>query len=298
MKKMGTAILSAAVVAALAVAGVHAGAECESPSTLPQTGANSEAVTPLSDAQRKIVNYVAGRIVQTGSIEFTTEEIARATGVPEGEIEAMDEAALRSAVLAELTSRNFNVEALVGAGNCARFSACSIDSDLNGASGEELARYEAEKAADGMTFSGKPAPEFSLPATDGETVSLGDYRGKEVALILLSGHCNHSLQTIHLVPELRRQFVPAGLVILPVYVNSGSVEDVKAWSASLDLGIPVLVDENGALALAYDFRMVPTTFLIDETGSITRKLVGQKSLEELRAAIEALTGTGKAVASR
>jgi peroxiredoxin Q/BCP len=34
----------------------------------------------------------------------------------------------------------------------------------------------------GMPHAGVPAPEFRLPAADGRTVSLADYRGRRVVL--------------------------------------------------------------------------------------------------------------------
>ena len=40
-----------------------------------------------------------------------------------------------------------------------------------------------------------------------------------------------------------------------------------------------------SLADEYDFTMVPTVYMIDDTGAITRKLVGQKSKEDLDAAL-------------
>ena len=43
----------------------------------------------------------------------------------------------------------------------------------------------------------------------------------------------------------------------------------------------VLVAEPRDLSERYDFSMVPTTFLIDRDGRVTRKLVGQKSKDEL-----------------
>jgi len=47
-----------------------------------------------------------------------------------------------------------------GAGNCAAFSACSVDRNLNGATGAELERYKKEKAEDGRTYTGFQASRF------------------------------------------------------------------------------------------------------------------------------------------
>lgn len=293
MRNRQRAALAAMLCLTFTVLGARAGSDCEGPELGDRVRemAASASLEGLTEPQRKLVLYIADRIIQTGSIAFTDEELMDATGVTEAEFQAMDEKLLQSAVVAELTRRNFNVGALAGAGNCSRFSACSVDRDLSGASGEELARYEAERAEDGTAFAGKRAPAFSLPATDGSTVSLSDYAGRKVVLIALSGHCMHSLQTLHLLPDLATEFAPQGVVILPVYVNSGTAQDVKSWTSALDLETPLLVDPEKALSESYGFRMVPTAFFIDEQGIITRKLVGQKSIGELRTALTELVGS-------
>lgn len=207
----------------------------------------------------------------------------------------LDQPRLHQGVIAEMASRGLNVAAL--AGNCARFSACSIDRDLSGASGEELVRYEVEKAQDGEPFDSWTAPDFSLSRTTGDTVSLADYRGQGVALVFLSGHCNHSMETLPVLEQLAEEYADEKLMILPVYINSGSVEDIKTWSASLGVEIPLLVAEERDLSEAFDFSMVPTVFLINQEGLVTKKLVGQKDKDTLAKAFDELIGKKVADAS-
>jgi hypothetical protein len=51
------------------------------------------------------------------------------------------------------------------------------------------------------------------------------------------------------------------------------------------------VAQRRDLAETYDFRMVPTTFLIDEEGRVTKKLVGQKGKAALDRAFRELVGS-------
>ena len=152
-----------------------------------------------------------------------------------------------------------------------------MNRDLSGASGEELERYGLEKSQDGKTFTEWYAPDFTLPSTAGEQISLSDYRGKPVALIFLAGHCNHSLQTVPIITELKKKYESQGLVILPVYVNSGSVEDVEYLRSGLKLNYPLIVSENKDVAKTYESLIVPSVFLIDREGRITKKFVGYKN---------------------
>lgn len=173
------------------------------------------------------------------------------------------------------------------ASNCSKFSACSVDRNLSLATGDELARYEEEVALDGSTFDDWVAPDFELPTTDGGKVALSDYRGKNVALVFLSSHCYHSLDTLPILDELQTRY--EDVEFLPIFINSGDVEDVATRAYELDVDYPLVVSEDKAISELYDSRMVPSTFLIDEQGRVTKKLVGFKDEKTLDEAIADLT---------
>ena len=178
-----------------------------------------------------------------------------------------------------------------GRNYCSEFSACSIDRDLSGATGEELQRYKTEKTQDGETFSDWTAPDFTLPTTTGDRVSLSDYRGQLVALIFMSGHCSHCFDTHKILPDLQDKYASKGLAVLPVYINSGSVKDVRYWSKEMNLNYPLLVSQSTDISRLYDSRMVPSFFLIDREGKITKKFVGYKSKSTLDRAFAELVNS-------
>lgn len=244
------------------------------------------SLSGYTEAERKIIDYVCDRIIAEGKLpDFTRKEIEKATGVS---VEGTSKARLSSGVAMELNRRNVKCDNLEGAGYCSRFSACSVDMDLSGATAEELERYFEEKSQDGATFTDWYAPDFTLPNTAGEIVSLSEYRGKHVALVFLAGHCSHSLDTLPILSELKKKYESQDLVILPVYVNSGSVEDVLTWSSEMDLGFPLIVSQNKDISEAYDSRMVPSFFLIDREGRVTEKYVGYKDRNRLHRAFDEL----------
>lgn len=256
----------------------------------------ARALRGYSEEELKVIRFIADRLEAGDSPRFSAEEIRLATGVTASVLENLDQPRLHQGVIAEMARRGLDVASL--AGNCARFSACSIDRDLSGASGEELLRYEDEKAQDGESFDSWTAPDFSLERTTGDTVSLADYRGQSVAVVFLSGHCNHSMETLPVLEQLAEEYAEETLRILPVYINSGSVEDIKSWSSSLGVEMPLLVAEEKDLSETFDFRMVPTVFLINHEGLVTKKLVGQKDKKTLAKALDELIGTKVAEASR
>ncbi len=227
----------------------------------------------LTADEKKVVDYIADKIEDGGLPMIDNEELAERTGLSEQAIEQLDESKLRAGVMAELSRRNFDLASL--GGNCSKYSACSVDRNLMNATGEELQRYEAEVALDGSTFSDRAAPDFTLPDTEGRQVSLSEYRGKNVAVVFLSAHCYHSLDTLPILAELRRKY-DGDLTILPVFINSGGIEDVASRAWELNVEYPLVVSEGKEVSQAYDSRMVPSTFLIDERGNLVRKFVGFK----------------------
>ncbi len=253
------------------------------------TGVQPSDDVVLTEAEQKVVTYLAD-MIESGKVPMISEEeLEREIGLSSDEIEKLVESKLRPAVMAELERRGFDLASL--GGNCSKYSACSVDRNLMNASGKELERYEEEVALDGTSFSDRLAPDFTLPSTTGDQVSLSDYRGKKVALVFLSSHCFHSLDTLPILAELKLEYKDTLLQILPVFINSGSAEDVAAHARELDIRYPLVVSEGKEISEAYDSRMVPSTFLIDERGRLTKKLVGFKDKATLDQAFEELVGS-------
>ena len=254
-----------------------------------ETGAAPTCLLTADDIEtqrKKVIDFIADKVIEVQGIpELTAEEIEQATRVDLSSLPNMTETVIQTDVYAELIRRGIDVDAIFGATNCSQLSACSVHRNLANATAEELAQYEEEKALDGRTYDSWPAPDFTLPATDGSTVSLAGYLGRPVLMTLLAGHCTHSLDTLPLLEEIRLAYESTDLVLLPVYVNSGSVDDVQSWTSRMDLGFPLAV-AAGDVADSLDSYLVPSTFLIGRDGRIGRRLVGFKNADDLRAGVE------------
>jgi peroxiredoxin len=188
-------------------------------------------------------------------------------------------------------------ECTASANACAQFGACSVDKNLMGAKGGELAKYQAEKETNGTIFADWRAPDFTLPATTGEPVSLSSYRGRPVALVLMAAHCNHCVDTVPILNKLSAKYASQGLVVLPVMVN-GSLEGARHWAKTSGAGVPILVAEGKDISKKYETRLVPATFLINADGYVTKKFVTFQSETELDGALGELARNGKASSAK
>jgi len=278
------AVLGQAVEEVEAVEAVDekAGASCSTP-------AAEVADVDLTPDEQVAVTYLADLIEAGKEPMVTSEELEKEIGLSLEEIEQLDKSKLQAGVMAELSRRNFDLASL--GGNCTKYSACSVDQNLMNATGEELARYEEEVALDGTSFSNRIAPDFTLPNTKGELVSLSDHRGKNVAVVFLSAHCFHSLDTLPILSELKQKYADRGLEIIPVFINSGNVDDVASRAWELKVEYPLVVSEGKEISTVYESRMVPSTFLIDEQGNLVKKFVGFKDKAALDQAFGELVGS-------
>jgi peroxiredoxin len=93
------------------------------------------------------------------------------------------------------------------------------------------------------------------------------------------------MDMLPILAELRAKYADRDLTILPVFINSGDVDQIASRAWEMDLDFPLVVSEDKSISTAYESRMVPSTFLIDEKGRVTRKLVGFKSRQVLDQAL-------------
>ncbi len=129
---------------------------------------------------------------------------------------------------------------------------------------------------------GRPAPDFSLPSTTGENISLKQFKGKKTVILYFypkdeTPGCTREACSFR---DLFAEFEKQNAVILGV--SADSLESHQHFREKNNLPFPLLADEDATLSKMYgvykqknlygkkSMGIERTTFVIDRTGRIAQ----------------------------
>jgi cytochrome c biogenesis protein CcmG, thiol:disulfide interchange protein DsbE len=145
-------------------------------------------------------------------------------------------------------------------------------------------------AATGGAEVGSPAPDFVLPALDGNReVRLADFRGRPVIVNFWASWCNPCRQEFPLLEQALREHRTQRLAVIGVtYQDIPS--DSRAFVKQRSAGWPQGVDGGGAVANAFGVRAIPQSFFVRADGTIAARVFGFTSESALARPLAELLG--------
>jgi peroxiredoxin len=130
---------------------------------------------------------------------------------------------------------------------------------------------------------GKPAPDFSLPSTNGETVSLKQFRGKKIVLVEFVGAAFAPTCVANMEARGVDHAKFDALNVQVLGISADSPFALKAQSDSLKLAYPLLSDRPPTTITRYGVlapdkvRALRAYFLVDQQGILRKQwLLGLK----------------------
>jgi peroxiredoxin len=127
-------------------------------------------------------------------------------------------------------------------------------------------------AAEPGSLVGSVAPDLSLPAANGRTVSLQDYHGaRKVILVFFTSWSKSCQAELAALNELSRSN-KSGLEIVAVSFDK-KTKELKNFLARADLAFPVLQDKKLVAIDTYQIVAIPTTFCLERDGTIEKVFV-------------------------
>ena len=136
-----------------------------------------------------------------------------------------------------------------------------------------LALVAANAAAEPLSV-GDPAPDFTLAASDGNTYSLSDFRGKQAVVVAwfpraFTSGCTVECKSLAENGDKIRQYD-----VTYFMASTDPVEKNKAFAEETEADFPLLSDPDGEVAKAYGVYTMGFakrhTFYIDKNGVIAK----------------------------
>lgn len=149
---------------------------------------------------------------------------------------------------------------------------------------------------------GDPAPDFTLPGTDG-TFTLSEHRGGRVVLLFYPGD-ETTVCTRQFCSYRDQADDMAALGATIVGISGKDASSKESFSAHHGFTVPLLADEDGAVAALYDMdsKVMGTkrgTVVIDETGRVAyvhvfKFALKYKTVDDLREILDGLPARAEA----
>ena len=139
------------------------------------------------------------------------------------------------------------------------------------------------------------ARDFKVASLDGSGLRLADLKGKVVFLNLWATWCPPCKEEMPAMERLWRRYKDEGLVVIALSMDSGGAKAVKPYIEQSKYTYPVGLDPKMEVAQLYGARSVPSTFIIDRSGTLRAIALGPRDWDGKAAFayIEALLKDGK-----
>ena len=127
----------------------------------------------------------------------------------------------------------------------------------------------------------KSAPDVALRSADGTAVQLAAYKGKVLLVDFWASWCAPCKTSFPALDAIYREYQPRGLEVLAVNLDEER-RSADAFLSAHPHRMTVLFDPGGTAPVAFGVRGMPTSFVIDKTGTIRFTHMGYSGDVEVR----------------
>ena len=125
-------------------------------------------------------------------------------------------------------------------------------------------------AAPGSAEVGKPAPDFTLPGSDGSSHALADLRSSHGAVVIfVSTRCPVSNAYNERMANLAEAYASKGIRFVGINSNKAEQpEEIAEHARKNQWSFPVLKDAGNKVADLYGATVTPEVFVVDPSGVV------------------------------
>lgn len=126
---------------------------------------------------------------------------------------------------------------------------------------------------------GQQPPAFTLDRLEGDSLHFPEeLQGKVVAIRFWADWCPFCKTEMRDIEPIYQRYRDQGLVILAVNVRQNRAT-AERFIRKLDISYNTLLDLDGNVARAYGVSGLPTTFIVDRSGRLHTKILGESTPE-------------------
>lgn len=133
---------------------------------------------------------------------------------------------------------------------------------------------------------GLQAPALVGTALDGSEVDLADERGRWVLVNFFATWCGPCIQEHDDLASFHRRHQTIGDAGVVSVVFDDTVSDARAFFEENGGGFPVVISDQGDIALDYGVVKVPESYLIAPDGTVVAKIIGGVTDEGLEGILD------------
>jgi peroxiredoxin len=129
---------------------------------------------------------------------------------------------------------------------------------------------------------GFPAPDFELKTPTGEIMKLSDLQGQAVLVNLWATWCPPCRAEMQTIETMYNQYKDRGFTVLAVNMTyQDEPLEIMPFVNEQRLTFPILLDETGEMATAYQLKSLPSSYFINREGVINEVVIGGPMAEAL-----------------
>jgi cytochrome c biogenesis protein CcmG/thiol:disulfide interchange protein DsbE len=129
---------------------------------------------------------------------------------------------------------------------------------------------------------GFSAPDFTLMTPNGESYTLSKLHGQAVLVNLWATWCPPCRAEMPAIEKIYQEYKDQGFIVLGIDMTyQDDPFAVVPFVKEFNLTFPILLEETGDVASAYQLRSLPSSFFVNRDGFISEVVIGGPMSESL-----------------